>query len=242
MSADASGNTDGSGSANGSGISRVLFDLDNTLLDRTAGFERFCRELYRTDGVMDRTHSEDEAVALMIGWDQSGIPLIPTLLERITDTWHGVFRDLDQAIAVSLEMLPRMVIVDPRTRNMLEDFSDQGIACGIVTNGGTTMQKAKIEESGLQGLVSSYTISQTVGVSKPDPAIFELALQAIGATARTTLFVGDSPELDIAGAVAVGMRTAWMRLGRQWTLADVTPDYTLEHVWQVRDIVLGDQI
>ena len=225
----------------GSGVSSVLFDLDNTLLDRTAGFERFCRELYRTGGSMERTHSEDEAVALMIEWDQSGIAPIPTLLERIMDNWPGVFRDLDQAVVVYLEMLPRMVLLDPRTRNMLEDLSDQGIACGIVTNGGTPMQQAKIEESGLQGLVASFTISQAVGVSKPDSAIFALALQAIGARARTTLFVGDSPEHDIAGADAAGMQTAWMRLGRQWSLDDVTPDYTLDHVWQVRDIVLRSQ-
>ena len=111
-----------------------------------------------------------------------------------------------------------------------------------MTNGGTPMQQAKIEESGLQGLVASFTISQAVGVSKPDSAIFALALQAIGARARTTLFVGDSPEHDIAGADAAGMQTAWMSLGRQWSLDDVTPDYTLDHVWQVRDIVLGGQI
>jgi putative hydrolase of the HAD superfamily len=124
---------------------------------------------------------------------------------------------------------------------MLEDFSDQGIACGIVTNGGTLMQRAKIEESGLQELVASFTISQDVGVAKPDPAIFAHALKTIGARAGTTLFVGDNPEHDVAGAKAVGMRTAWLGLGRQWPLANVTPDYTLDHVWQVRDLVLGDQ-
>ena len=234
-------NAEASESGAGSGISRVLFDLDNTLLDRAAGFERLCRELFRTGGAMERTHSEDAAVALMIEWDQSGIPLIPTLLERITDTWPDLFRDLDQAVAVFLEMLPRMVFLDPRTRNMLEDFSDQGIACGIVTNGGTLMQRAKIEESGLQELVASFTISQDVGVAKPDPAIFAHALKTIGARAGTTLFVGDNPEHDVAGAKAVGMRTAWLGLGRQWPLANVTPDYTLDHVWQVRDLVLGDQ-
>ena len=223
----------------GSGISAVLFDLDNTLLDRVAAFERFCRELYRTGGVMGRTHSEDEAVAMMVEWDRSGIPPAPALLERIMGTWPGVFRDLDQAVSVFLEMLPRIVILQPRTRNMLDDLSDRGVASGIVTNGGATMQRAKIEEPGLEALVASFTISQAAGASKPEPAIFALALQAIGAWARTTLFVGDNPELDIAGAAAVGMRTAWMSLGRQWPLASVTPDHTLDHVWQVRDIVLG---
>ena len=223
----------------GSTISSVLFDLDNTLVDRAAGFERFCRELYRTSGVMERTHSEDAAVALIIEWDESGIPPVPTLLERIMEVWPGVFGDLDQAVAVFLEILPRMVLLDPRTRNMLEDLSDQGVACGIVTNGGTPMQQAKIEESGLQGLVVSYTISQAAGVSKPDAAIFAQALQSIGGRVETTLFVGDNPEHDIVGASAVGMRTAWMHLGRQWSLTDVTPEYTLDNVWQVRDIVLG---
>ena len=39
-------------------FSAVLFDLDNTLLDREAGFELFCRELYRTNPVMSQSHSE----------------------------------------------------------------------------------------------------------------------------------------------------------------------------------------
>ena len=38
-------------------IASVLFDLDNTLLDRNLGFESFCRELYHTSGAMSDTHT-----------------------------------------------------------------------------------------------------------------------------------------------------------------------------------------
>ena len=54
-------------------FSAVLFDLDNTLLDREAGFELFCRELYRTNPVMSQSHSEEDAIALLHSWDLGGL-------------------------------------------------------------------------------------------------------------------------------------------------------------------------
>jgi putative hydrolase of the HAD superfamily len=49
--------------------------------------------------------------------------------------------------------------------------------------------------------------SAVVGVAKPDPAIFGIALDALGVPAsRTVLYVGDSLRYDVAGAVAAGLQ------------------------------------
>ncbi len=49
--------------------------------------------------------------------------------------------------------------------------------------------------------------SAVVGVAKPDPAIFSIALDALGVPAsRTVLYVGDSLRYDVAGAVAAGLQ------------------------------------
>lgn len=223
-------------------FSAVLFDLDNTLLDRETGFERFCQELYRTSAPMSLTHSEEDAVALLKSWDEGGMASTATLWEQVIDQWPGVFKDVDQAMAVFLEMYPAMLVLDPRTRNMLEDFSDMGIRCGIVTNGGESMQTAKIEESGLVGLVDSYTISGSLGVSKPDPMIFRAALDSIRAVPDRTLFVGDNPDHDIVGAKGAGMKAGWMSLGRSWLLQETRPEYVLENVWDARTIALGGEV
>jgi putative hydrolase of the HAD superfamily len=189
---------------------------------------------------MSKTHTEEDAVALIKSWDRGGYASTPAVWEKVIDQWPGVFKDIEQAMAVFLEMFPALLVLDPRTRNMLEDFSDQGVRCGIVTNGGTPMQTAKIEESGLVALVDSFIISGSMGVSKPDPRIFHIALEGIRSEAGRTLFVGDNAEHDIVGAQSAGMKGAWMSLDRTWPVAGAEPDFVLENVWDVRRLILEE--
>ena len=218
----------------------VLFDLDDTLLDRDAGFVRFCRELYHTSGVMSDTHTEDEAAALMVELDAGGMRPREEFFREVIRQWPGVFRDVPQAIDVYLSSYPEMLILGPLTRALLEDVQEAGIPVAIVTNGGSAMQSRKIDASGLRGLVDAVIISEELGVAKPDPRIFEHALAQIGAAAAASLFVGDNPEADILGAKGAGMRAAWLRRGREWTYDDQRPDYILDDVSAVRELVFPD--
>ena len=220
-------------------IDAVLFDLDNTLLDRDTGFLRFCQELFHTSGVMGQTHTEEEAVALMVSFDASGLRSRHDMFNDIIRQWPGVFQDVEQAMQVYLASYPRMLVLDASTRALLEDLQDRGVPCGIVTNGGSIMQMNKIRESGLEGLVQSIVISEEVSVAKPDRRIFERALADIGANPLTTMFVGDNPDADILGAKEVGMHAAWIHHGRQWPYEGQPPDHILGHVSEVRDIVLA---
>ena len=54
----------------------------------------------------------------------------------------------------------------------------------------------------------------TVGWRKPHPDIFERALADMGVRAADCLFVGDRPDIDVAGAKGVGMAVAWLNPGR----------------------------
>ena len=218
----------------------VLFDLDNTLLDRDAGFLSFCQELYHTGGVMSGTHSEEEAVTLMAEFDAAGMRSRQDFFHDVIRQWPGVFSSVSQAIDVYLASYPEMLILEPRARELLEDLQEGGIPTAIVTNGGTMMQNSKIDASGLRGLVDAVVISEEAGVSKPDPRIFERAIGAIGAATGETLFVGDNPEADILGAKGMGIRSAWLHRGTEWEYADQRPDYILDDVSDVRTIVFPD--
>jgi HAD superfamily hydrolase (TIGR01549 family) len=80
---------------------------------------------------------------------------------------------------------------------------------GIITNNQVAEQQEKLIFLGLDGLVDFLVISEAVGVSKPDPAIFRAALDRAGATAKEAVMLGDSWENDVVGAHGVGIRPIW---------------------------------
>jgi len=82
---------------------------------------------------------------------------------------------------------------------------------GILTNGMSRVQQPRLEHSGLAGHISALIVSEEVGASKPDAAIFDAMNQAIQSPDRSAvLMVGDRYETDIIGARRFGWDTAWL--------------------------------
>lgn len=85
---------------------------------------------------------------------------------------------------------------------------------GIVTNNRTAEQREKLRHLGMGHLVDALITSEDVGVLKPDPVIYQQALQRLGAAPAATVMVGDNWQADVEGALAVGIRPVWLnRLG-----------------------------
>ena len=127
--------------------------------------------------------------------------------------------------------------LDARTETLLRDLRGAGFPIGVVTNGPTEGQWDKLRRTGVADLVDAAAVSQEFGVNKPDPSIFRHALAIIGAEPSETIFVGDNPVNDIGGANGAGMRTAWIRHGREWDIAAYHPTHTLDAVWEVREVL-----
>lgn len=87
-----------------------------------------------------------------------------------------------------------------------------GVALAIVSNSDGTLEERLAREGICQvgpgaGVPMSIVIdSAAVGVAKPDPAIFTIALEATGVAPERTLHVGDAVGADVAGALAAGVR------------------------------------
>jgi HAD superfamily hydrolase (TIGR01509 family) len=92
---------------------------------------------------------------------------------------------------------------------------------GLVTNGPSRTQRPKIEQFQLIDYFDLLIVSEEVGVAKPDPAIFAIALERLGVAPSEALFVGDSPEFDLRGAAAAGMPFIWMNPRGELLPADV---------------------
>ena len=101
------------------------------------------------------------------------------------------------------------------------------VRLAIVSNGRSDMQSAKLAALGLDVQVDTVVISESIGVKKPDPRIYEHALRLIGTSAAESIYVGDHPALDVVGPMAVGLRAAWLRLDRQWPVELPPPTWTI---------------
>lgn len=75
----------------------------------------------------------------------------------------------------------------------------------LITNGFRNVQSNKLKNSGIDNLFLSIYDSESIGVKKPNPLIFNHALDDSGCIARESVMIGDSFEADIQGSLSVGM-------------------------------------
>jgi putative hydrolase of the HAD superfamily len=83
-------------------------------------------------------------------------------------------------------------------------LKDAGHRLGVVSNAEGRVA-IDLAGAGYAGLFETIVDSHVVGVEKPDPAIFRIALERMNAAPETTVFLGDVPSVDVAGARAAGL-------------------------------------
>ncbi len=211
-------------------IEAALFDLDDTLVDRSAAFRAVAEQLYDWQPSMQKAHSRQAAVRHMIRCDS---------FDRILQTWPGIAMSASDLRAWYYEALGEAVKPDKLALSLLVDLNREAIPWGIVTNGGT-FQHTKLRLAGVHELAPFVIVSSDFGHEKPEPAIYVEALRRLGAPpSGRTLFVGDNVDTDIKGAQGVGMLTAWIRLGRRFPKYLPAPDYLVDHVDELRPLLLG---
>ena len=97
---------------------------------------------------------------------------------------------------------------------------------------------AILEREGIAPLFETVVISDAVGWRKPKPVIFETALDRMSLQPADALFVGDRPDIDVLGARAVGMPTAWINRDAEPLPTDIQPpDFELRDLAELRAIL-----
>ncbi|MGH2418072.1 MAG: HAD family hydrolase [Candidatus Limnocylindria bacterium] len=99
--------------------------------------------------------------------------------------------------------------------DLLAEVRRRGARIVAVTNNLVAEQEDKLQHLALRHLFDDLVISEAVGINKPDPAIFELALQRADAAPQEAIMLGDSWTNDVMGAIGLGIAAAWLdRAGR----------------------------
>lgn len=88
----------------------------------------------------------------------------------------------------------------------------RGLRLAVVSNWDVSLPGV-LRAVGLGDAVDAVLTSAQVGAAKPSPAVFAAALAAVGVGAAEAVHVGDSPDHDVAGAAASGLRAILLRRG-----------------------------
>jgi FMN phosphatase YigB (HAD superfamily) len=208
-------------------IAAVLFDFAGTLLVPRPPDELLAGAAERAGISLAASELDDLAQAYLA----AGVPGAPyprQIPEHLVELYGrrdltaenhrrayvGLFETISHPRG-GLEELPSAVyeqILDPEgwvpyadAVETVEEIAGRGVAVGLTSNVGFDIRSV-LRHHGLGRLADTATLSFEVGCVKPDPRIFRMALDRIGARASSALMVGDHERAD-GGARALGMRT-----------------------------------
>jgi putative hydrolase of the HAD superfamily len=192
-------------------IEAVLLDAGGVLLDLDYGYLRRLIEARHGDVTIDDL-SRYEAEARR--------EIHRQLLEggRTSEMWRDYFHIILSKVGIPFD--GREEIVDslweahqrfglwtvaiedaPET---VAELKNRGFRIGVVSNAEGHVQQ-DLESAGYRGLLEMVVDSHVVGVEKPDPEIFRIALDRMKVAPESTVYVGDLPSVDVAGAMAAGI-------------------------------------
>lgn len=192
-------------------IETVLLDAGGVLLDLDL---RYVRRLCRAYGVQttEESLSRHEATARV------DIHRAVAAGGRVSDLWRDYFHFILGSVAVPVDDQPAIidslweahqkfglwtVAIDGAVETV-GYLKQAGYRIGVVSNAEGRVA-GDLDSAGFKGLFETVVDSHHVGVEKPDPKIFEIAMERMGVRPETAVYVGDVPAVDVAGARAAGL-------------------------------------
>jgi YjjG family noncanonical pyrimidine nucleotidase len=195
-------------------ITDVFFDLDHTLWDfdvnselafetifkkdhptiqmtdfieKYAPINQACWKLYQYDKI---THAELRYNRLKLTFDALEYYVSDAQIESIAHDYILLLPENNRLFDGTIEVL---------------EYLEKKYKLHIITNGFADVQYKKINNSNIAVFFKTITNSEMAGVKKPNPIIFEYALNLAQANKENSIMIGDCLEADVQGALDAGL-------------------------------------
>lgn len=125
----------------------------------------------------------------------------------------------------------------PEVPEALSTLKVRGFKIAILSNGTPAMLEAAVTNSGLDGLIENNFSVEDVGVFKPDPRVYQIAVDRLNVAAEEIVFQS-SNAWDAAGASAFGFKVAWVnRFGQSVERLPGLPDVEIKSLIELPDLL-----
>ena len=190
---------------------RILLDIDDTIFDFQQGNRNAVNELMAELDLSSPTVFDEYQAINHACWAalERGEMTQETLhVERFRRFLAARNRDDDpKAVADRFAYLLGMQAIPfPYAEATVKELCAHRPVT-LLTNGITVIQKRRMERTPIRDWIDKLVISQEVGVAKPDPRIFEIALD--GLDPSEALMIGDGVQSDVLGANRAGVDVCW---------------------------------
>lgn len=220
-------------------ISAIIFDLDDTLYDEIdyvcSGFKAVAEQFAVIYGLQ-----ADKIYDMMIG----------LFNEDRNDVFGRLVKQLSLDISVVAEMVNVYRAHEPHIHLrqdaafILKYAKEAGYKIGLITDGDSRRQRAKLRALGIEDVFDAVIISgeNPGGIGKPDAYVYRRCLSMLGVNPEEAVYVADNPAKDFIGAKALGIKTIRLINSRGLYKHDnidkhMDADYIIHDLHQLADII-----
>jgi putative hydrolase of the HAD superfamily len=196
------------------GIKDVFFDLDHTLWDFDKNSALTFEKIFNINNININTidfltHYAPINLKYWKLYREEKINKNRLRFDRLNDTFLAINLKLEEDLIYKLseDYITHLTSFNHLFENTLEilDYLNLNYNLHIITNGFDEIQHKKLTKSNINQYFKTVTNSEMVGVKKPNPKIFNFALELANTKVHQSIMIGDSYEADILGAKSIGM-------------------------------------
>lgn len=196
-------------------IKACVFDAYGTLFDVHSAVGKY----------RERVGDQADQVSGVWRTKQLEYTWLRSLMGKHVDFWQvtqdaldyafATFEINDQALAQALMAAYLQLDCYPEVPEVLDQLKQSGMQTAILSNGSPRMLEAAVRHAGLQEVLDAVLSIEAVGIFKPSPTVYQLAVDQLGVSAQQICFQS-SNAWDVAGANSFGLRVVWVnRFGQQ---------------------------
>ena len=210
-------------------VRAVLFDAGNTLLEINYGVIADALRRHGVDVAPDRLRLAEQRARLQLDED-----LCSGISTKTTETFRRYLGYMFDNAAIPWDERAERVwralrgynppvgvwnCPAPQAPGVLARLRSDGLGIGCISNSNGSVARA-LEQAGLAAHLDFILDSGIVGIEKPDPRIFRLALDAAGLGPEEAVYVGDLYSIDVVGARRAGLRAILLDPLGLWPQSD----------------------
>ena len=197
----------------------IIFDIDDTMYDLCWPFKMAVRECFSDvyDDIIEsvyvrsRVHSDE----IFEDWVQGKVTADDMYAYRNQKAFadHNIIISRDEALEIQryYKYYQGKISITDTIKKMLTALKDKKVTLGLISNGGSEHQWAKVHTLGLTKWIpeKNIIISGDTDTAKPDPAIYSLALKKFGIDIADAWYIGDTYINDIDASKKAGWHAVW---------------------------------
>ena len=225
----------------------IFFDIDDTLYS-TSEFTELARSaaldaMIEVGLSVDKRELQEELTEVISEFSSNHDQHFDKLLVRIP---RRHYRGINTAVLVAAGVV---AYHETKTRHLapyedavevLRNLSRTDLILGVITEGLAVKQAEKLVRMRLHQYLSpgAIVISNQIGISKPNPKIYQRACSDLNLRPTETMYVGDNPAHDIDPPNKIGMVTVRMRRGKYRHVDSETPPaFEAQNFWDLLDLL-----